>query len=125
MSPETRASDGEHGQGRRFVRPYALTGGRARSERSNLTLDTLILSTASGSAAVSELPPERREVIRLCATAISVAELSALLDVPIGVARVLASDMHADGYLEAHEPMPEGTDLTSVLERVLDGLRVL
>jgi len=125
MSLETHASDGEQVRGRRFVRPYALTGGRARSDRTNLTLDTLILSTASGSAVVPELPPERRDVIRLCATAISVAELSALLGVPLGVARVLASDMHGEGYLDAHEPMPEGTDLTSVLERVLDGLRVL
>lgn len=119
------ADDSRAVEGRRFVRPYALTGGRARSERSNLSLETLILSNANGSAAAHELPPERRQVIRLAAEAISVAELSALLDVPIGVARVLASDMHADGYLDAHEPMPEGTDLTSVLERVLDGLRVL
>lgn len=125
MSSESRASDSDQARGRRFVRPYALTGGRARSERSNLTLDTLVLSTAGGAAAAPELPPERRDVIRLCATAISVAELSALLAVPIGVARVLASDMHADGHLDAHEPMPEGTDVTSVLERVLDGLRVL
>ena len=123
MSDPTAA--GGTGAGRRFVRPYALTGGRTRSERSNLTLETLILSNATGAAALPELPPERRDVIRMCAEAISVAELSALLNVPIGVARVLASDMHADGYLDAHEPMPEGTDLAAVLERVLDGLRVL
>lgn len=123
MSDESTA--GRSGAGRRFVRPYALTGGRARSERSNLTLETLVLSNATGAAALPELPPERREVVRVCAEAISVAELSALLNVPLGVARVLASDMHADGYLDAHEPMPEGTDVAAVLERVLDGLRVL
>lgn len=120
-----RRDTGGSGARERFVRPYALTRGRTRSERANLTLETLILSNASGAAALPELPPERRRVIQLCAEAISVAELSALLNVPIGVARVLASDMHADGYLDAHEPMPEGTDLAAVLERVLDGLRVL
>lgn len=109
----------------RFVRPYALTGGRTRSKRANLKLETLIVSNANGAAVAAELPPERRDVIRLCSEAVSVAELSALLNVPIGVARVLASDMHADGYLDAHEPMPEGSDVTSILERVLDGLRVL
>ena len=118
-------SEAASGKEHRFVRPYALTGGRARSERANLSLETLIVANASGATARIELPPERREVIRLCSEAISVAELSALLNVPIGVARVLASDMHADGYLDAHEPMPEGSDVTAILERVLDGLRVL
>ena len=118
-------SEARPGKEPRFVRPYALTGGRTRSERVNLTLETLIASNASGAAAVADLPPERREVIHLCSEAMSVAELSAHLNVPIGVARVLASDMHADGYLDAHESMPEGSDVTSILERVLDGLRVL
>jgi len=113
------------GEGPRFARPYALTGGRTRSDRMNLTLDTLVLTNPFGRAATRDLPPERREIVLFCAEAISVAELSALLRVPIGVARVLASDMHGDGYLDAHKPMQEGADLTTLLERVLDGLRVL
>lgn len=110
---------------RRFARPYTLTGGRTRSQSANLTLDTLILANASGLAAAPRLSLERRQIVGFCAEAIAVAELSALLDVPIGVARVLASDMHGEGYLDAHEPMAEGTELTAVLERMLDGLRVL
>lgn len=121
----TAPSPGRSDGGRRFARPYALTGGRTRSDGANLTLETLILANANGLAAAQGLSPERRQIIGFCGEAIAVAELSALLSVPIGVARVLASDMHGEGYLDAHEPMPLGADLTTVLERMLDGLRVL
>jgi hypothetical protein len=112
---------------RRFARPYALTGGRTRSKSSRtLTLDTLVMTTPAGHAAVEELSPEQREIVLFCAHPLSVAELSVRMHVPLGVARVLASDLHADGMVEARRP-PEttGAGLETLLERVLDGLRAL
>jgi Protein of unknown function (DUF742) len=110
---------------RRFVRPYALTGGRTRSRGPNLALETLITATVDGRDAAPKLPPEQRQIVLLCSGAMSIAEISARLGVPLGVARVLASDMRADGLVEAHRsPAAEDAeDLKSVLERVLDGLR--
>lgn len=121
--PSRRAEPGTPG---RFVRPYALTGGRTRTGGKNLTLETLIVTSPSGRAAAPDLPPEQRRILRLGNDAIAVVELSALLGVPIGVARVLASDLHNQGFLEAHRPMQaDDSDLSTLLERVLDGLRVL
>jgi hypothetical protein len=45
--------------------------------------------------------------------------------VPIGVARVLVSDLHADGMLTIHGSAvtSDGRPRTEVLERLLNGLR--
>jgi hypothetical protein len=47
--------------------------------------------------------------------------------VPLGVARVLVSDMAVDGLLALHEPTDQGNDddRLDMLERVLSGLRRL
>jgi DNA-directed RNA polymerase specialized sigma24 family protein len=114
-------------EAKRFVRPYALTGGRTRSRGTNLGLETLITATETGRDAAAKLSPEQRQIVLLCSRPLSIAEISARLGVPLGVARVLASDLRADGLVEAHRsPAAEnGEDLKSVLERVLHGLESL
>jgi hypothetical protein len=111
----------------RFVRPYALTGGRTRSRGTNLPLETLITATESGRSAVGKLSPEQKQIVLLCSQPMSIAEISARLGVPLGVARVLAGDLRADGLVEAHRTAvtDDAEDLKSVLERVLDGLQSL
>jgi hypothetical protein len=111
-------------EAKRFVRPYALTGGRTRSHGTNLALETLISTTDAGREAASKLSPEQRQIVLLCSRPLSIAELSARLGVPLGVARVLASDLRADGFVEAQRSptLDDGEDLKSVLERVLHGL---
>jgi hypothetical protein len=57
---------------------------------------------------------------------ISVAEISAALHVPFGVARVLVSDLAEAGYLTASMPIgvdENGRPTRQILERLLDGLR--
>jgi DNA-directed RNA polymerase specialized sigma24 family protein len=111
----------------RFVRPYALTGGRTRSRGANLPLETLVTATEAGRAAVGKLSPEQKQLVLLCSQPLSIAEISARLGVPLGVARVLAGDLRADGLVEAHRSpvSDDAEDLKSVLERVLDGLQSL
>src|SRR6266542_193434 len=56
----------------------------------------------------------------------SVAEIGVALGVPVGVARVLVSDLADAGYLKVHAPRRDGRDGRpgqAVLERLLDGLR--
>jgi hypothetical protein len=57
-----------------------------------------------------------------------VAEISARLEVPLGVAQVLIADLTLEGRVRLHQPRTCGTgdrpDL-ALLERVLSGLRTL
>src|SRR5262245_56531128 len=101
-----------------IVRPYALTGGRTRST-TQLPLETLVSTTEEGEAAASRLAWERQQIAHLCLRPISVAEISAHLHVPIGVARVLVGDMTEEGLVEVHKPREAGRPDIDLLERVL------
>jgi hypothetical protein len=105
------------------VRPYAITGGRARPRGEDLEVEALVSTTSTGELSPN-LSYERRAVARLCRDVQSVAEISARLDLPLGVARVLVADMAEEGLVAVHRPAQIGDrpDL-ALLERVLYGLR--
>jgi uncharacterized protein DUF742 len=108
----------------RLVRPYALTGGRARNRWTDLEMEAL-LSAGPAAAQHVALGPEQRTIVWLCGQSLqSVAEISALLKLPLGVVRVLVGDMVEQGLLELYQPNHH-TDHPdrALLERVLDGLR--
>lgn len=114
-------------EGVRLVRPYTVTGGRTRSRGSaDLPMETLVTISSTGRARAAGLRFERGDVIRLCASTQSVAEVSAHLKLPLGVARVLVGDLHAEGLLDVHMPVPaqSGPD-AALLGKVLDGLQAL
>jgi hypothetical protein len=124
--------DGEDGvRSRPFVRPYAVTGGRTRSANGgkavgDLELEALVSTTSLGEAAVSALTLERRSITMLCRDILSVAEISARLEVPLGVARVLVGDLAHEGMVAVHRPAsPSDRPDLALLERVLYGLREL
>ncbi|PSL53721.1 uncharacterized protein DUF742 [Saccharothrix carnea] len=110
-----------------LVRPYAWTGGRTSSSY-DLRLETLVSLEEDGIAiALRESTAEQRSIVELCANyPRSVAEVSALLSVPLGVARVLLGDLISMGVVAVHDnaSAPGGPDFT-LLERVLVGLRNL
>lgn len=107
------------------VRPYAITGGRTRSS-TDIPLETIVVTTRRGEEMSAKLTLERGRIVQLCRTPISVAEISAYLAVPLGVAKVLVGDMTEEGYVDFNRPRPSGDrpDL-KLLERVLDGLQAL
>jgi hypothetical protein len=109
------------------VRSYVLTRGRTRSN-ADLPLETLVKVTAQGTSAAPRLALERKKIVSLCGAPISIAEISAHLSVPLGVARVLVGDMTEEGFLTSYKPQHakngERPDL-KLLERVLDGLQAL
>jgi hypothetical protein len=107
------------------IRPYALTGGRTRSA-DDLPLETLVVRTAAGSAALPVTAMERRKILDLCERPLSIAEISAYVGVHLGVARVLVGDMKGEGLLDVHRLRATGDrpDI-KLLERVLDGLQAL
>jgi hypothetical protein len=111
--------------GRRRVRPYAMTGGRTRPAHTDLEIEALVSTTSLGERA-PKLTVEQRAIAALCRDVLSVAEISARLDLPLGVTRVLVGDMADEGMVTVHRPVPTGErpDL-ALLERVLYGLRTI
>jgi hypothetical protein len=113
-------SDGT-GQAPRLVRPYALTRGRTRPSGASLPLEALVVATPA--AATASLGLERAAIVRACTQPASVVDLSARLGIPVGVTRVLVSDLAAEDLVQVHGAAG-GTDL-QLLERVLDGISSL
>ncbi len=111
--------------GGRVVPAYALTRGRTRSVGLDLPLEALVTTTEFGARRLSALQAERRMIVEFCAAPLSVAELAAHLQIPVGVARVLVGDLTSGGYLAVHLPHTagDGRPDAAILERLLDGLR--
>ncbi|HEX8804013.1 MAG TPA: DUF742 domain-containing protein [Acidimicrobiales bacterium] len=109
----------------RVVPAYAVTRGRTRSVGRDLPWEALVTTTSAGMAARPRLRFEHARIVDLCRRPTSVAEVSAQVGVPLGVARVLVSDLHADGLLVVHLPTltDAGRPGTEILERLLTGLR--
>ncbi|MET9959660.1 DUF742 domain-containing protein [Streptomyces sp. NPDC006326] len=109
-----------------LVRPYAMTGGRTRP-RYQLAIEALV-STTADPMHLSTLLPEHQRICTLCREVKSVAEVSALLSMPLGVARILVADLAEAGMVAIHQPgngEAGGTPDVTLLERVLSGLRKL
>ena len=108
------------------VRPYAWTRGRTKSGF-DLAIETLLSTSQRGREQMGRLPVEHRSVAQLCEQTRSVAEVAALLTIPLGVARVLLGDMAGLGLVMVHQTVSSaanGPDL-ALMERVLSGLRRL
>lgn len=114
----------------RLVRPYAVTGGRTRSASKDLPLEALVYPTGDIAAKSTRgVAIEKGKILDLCAAElVSVAELSAKLELPIGVIRVLVSDLIGEGVVTASatraQTIASSTDIR-LLESVLNGIASL
>ena len=108
------------------VRPYVLTRGRTQSTY-ELALETMVNVRADARWTGAALNSEYQPVRAACRRPVSVAEVAATLSMPLGVARVLLSDMAELGLLHIHgtERTAEGRPPTALMRRVLDGLQRL
>src|SRR5262245_34102785 len=86
------------------VRPYLITGGRARPVDSTLHVEAQVLTTWDGRAAVDRLTYEHRDIVTMCVRPAAVAEVAAKLNLHLGVARVIVADLVALGYLVVRQP---------------------
>jgi uncharacterized protein DUF742 len=113
----------EESNSTRLVRPYTVTGGRTQP-RYKLALEALVTATVYEPRDLSVLAPECQAILQFCLDWRSVAEISAVLRLPLGVARILVADMSADGLVRIHQrDDSEGRPDLHLLERVLSGLR--
>ncbi|MFB7594172.1 DUF742 domain-containing protein [Streptomyces sp. NPDC056160] len=120
------------------VRPYSLTGGRTRFGHV-LLVETFVASTAelgpaeerlelTSAPLSSRVMPEMRAIVELCRRMRTVAEIAALLKMPLGVVRVLLSDLADQGKIRVYGTGTghgTGRPDRALLERVLSGLRRL
>ncbi|SDE77059.1 DUF742 domain-containing protein [Pseudonocardia oroxyli] len=108
------------------VRPYAWTRGRTKANF-DLAIETLVSTSPQGREQLGLLQMEHRSVADLCDQPRSVAEIAALLAIPLGVARVLLGDMAGLGVVTVHQTASStGTEPDlALMERVLSGLRRL
>jgi Protein of unknown function (DUF742) len=106
------------------VRPYALTGGRTRPTGETIDLLALVGST---DATMDELllQPEYVAVIRQCRQPKPVADLASDLDLPLGVVRILLSDMRDQGLIVIRPPLRSRMSDPKLLKDVADALRKL
>jgi hypothetical protein len=106
------------------VRPYALTGGRTRPTGETIDLLALVTST---DVLVDELllEPEYLAVLRQCRQPNPVADLASDLDLPLGVVRILLSDMREQGLVVIRPPLRNRLSDPKLLKDVADALRKL
>lgn len=126
-----RLAPGEE-EGAYTVRPYAVTGGRTTTSSVHLPVEALVQGMAAAAVGMTR---ERRSILELTANQyLSVAELSAHVKLPIGVMRVLISDLADEELVRVHGLTAtdhQGTSAynpatsLSVLESVLNGISAL
>jgi len=122
----TRRDPGADPAHRTLVRPYMLTRGRTNSSLGVFELHAPVLALISPDQLGRNATPEDRRIVELCQTPMSVAELSARLGAPVGVARVLVGDLVVARMVQVRqsEQQAEHRDVR-LLERLLEGIRAL
>jgi hypothetical protein len=108
------------------VRPYAWTRGRTKSGL-DLAIEALVSTSQRGRDQMGLLQVEHRAIAELCEQTRSVAEVAALMSLPLGVARVLLGDMAGLGFVTVHQTASSAGNAPdlALMERVLSGLRRL
>ncbi|OEV09281.1 DUF742 domain-containing protein [Streptomyces nanshensis] len=108
-----------------MVRPYTPTGGQAIASRASLDLATILI--ADQDRPLHALSSHQHRVMEHCLPGpLSIAEVSAHLQLPGAVTKVVAASLVDSGHLISRAPVPAAQQHDKeFLERLLDGLRKL
>jgi hypothetical protein len=110
-----------------LVRPYTLTAGRTKASV-DIPLEAPVQALQLAMFHRWPRGDVRGSIVELCVNSPSVAELSARLNLPLGVARVLVADLVTSGYLRVNRTLTEGStrdERRELIGRTLRGLRAL
>ncbi|MFC6012274.1 DUF742 domain-containing protein [Nocardia lasii] len=109
-----------------LVRPYAVTRGRTMGAAHDLDMLTVVVAVHPAPT-LRRPEPEYRMIAQLCKRPQSVAEVSAVLKLPLAVTKILVGDLIAEGHLIFRAPVTAdaGAGDLNVLRAVLDGIRKL
>lgn len=107
-----------------LVRPYAVARGRTRPTRHDLEMTTLVVAVSTDRHV--NVDREYAHILQMCRRPLSVAEVSATLTLPLGVVKVLLSDLIDWGLIIFRSP-PRTSEFPQMelLQAVLDGIRKL
>ncbi|WP_406090233.1 DUF742 domain-containing protein [Streptomyces sp. NBC_01013] len=110
-----------------LVRPYVITRGRDLPDEGEFALITLVTTADDEQQRPQRLSPEEQQILDVCSSGyLSVAEISAHSQQPLGVVRVLLSSLAEGGYLLTRAPVPSARPTNkALLKEVLDGLKAL
>lgn len=105
-------------------RLYTITGGRSIADRNDMDTVTLIVSECEPTPGMQS---EHADILRMCRNPMAVVEVSAHLNLPVSIVKVLLGDLVDAGRVTARPPssakasheLPD----TATLERVLVGLQ--
>ena len=106
----------------RLIRSYTLTAGRTATSV-DLAMEATLRLQAGAEAPV--LSPSAAQVLEVCDRR-SVAEVSALTKMPIGVTRVLLGDLIEQGLIRIQATITDKSstdERLELIERTLRGLR--
>ena len=120
MTPPPEPDD--EGYRPRLIRSYTLTAGRTAS-KVELAMEATLRLQAGAEAPV--LSPSAAQVLEVCDRR-SVAEVSALTKMPIGVTRVLLGDLIEQGLIRIQATITDKSstdERLELIERTLRGLR--
>ena len=92
-----------------LVRPYTLTAGRTKASV-EIPLEAPVQTLQSAMFHRWPLNDVRGRIVQLCVKSPSVAEISARLNLPLGVTRVLVGDLVTSGYLRVNRTLTERLD---------------
>lgn len=126
-SRRARRADGRE----RLVRPYAVTAGRTRPSGASIDMVALVsvarnmMGGEFAAEIMSELGPEHLRLLRFCNSRRSVADLATELDLPLGVVRILLSDLRERGLVSIFQPTTAALHDVRILKEVADALRKL
>jgi hypothetical protein len=108
------------------VRPYAMTKGRTvPTDGPLLSMIDLVATTGQRSPDGFRPGPEHRQILSLCHAPVTVVDLASDINLPVGVVRVLISDLSAHGMIEVVPARRGPVTDARLLRDVLDGLRAL
>ena len=124
-APDTRTpADEPPAAPARLVRPYTITAGRTKAAV-DLPLEATLRVQPRDARVDADLEVGELRVLDVCDQR-SVAEVSALTSMPIGVTRVLLGDLVQKGFVRVQATITEDSskdERIALIERTLRGLR--
>lgn len=109
-----------------LVRPYVIAQGRDHADTVRLDMISVVIAAKRAEVDEMALEPEQVRILELCQRPQSVAEVSAHLDIPVAVVKVLLSDLLNRGLALARAPYTAKSPVSrDVLQAVLDGIHRL
>ena len=107
---------------RRIVRPFILTGGRTQPTV-GVVMESLVDRLDLSDDDDRRLDPVHRQIWDLVGDTLSAAEISAMLQLPLGVVLVVVSDMAEQGLVMVHKTA--ALDDLQLVRRLIDGVEAL